>query len=258
MTSDESVKKSTPDSEAASNGNNTPNKQTDNIPSEAASNGNDTPNKQTDNVPMSEESLAESTDTLQAEPISDSFSTEALKESTAANDTLARKDTPSIEELTRQLAEAQQKSDMHWEGLLRKQAEYDNLQKRMARDLEKAHKYALEKFATELLAVKDSMELGIEVAALPETELKGVHDGMTLTLKMLIDILVKFGIVEINPQDEKFDPQWHEAMVMQTVPDVKEGMILHVHQKGYQLNDRLLRPARVVVAKTAPPLENDS
>jgi molecular chaperone GrpE len=258
MTSDESVKKSTPDSEAASNGNNTPNKQTDNVPSEAASNGNDTPNKQTDNVPMPEDSLAESTDTPQAEPISDSSTTEALLESIAANDTLARKDTPSIEELTRQLADAQQKAEQHWENLLRKQAEYDNLQKRMARDLEKAHKYALEKFATELLAVKDSMELGIEVAAKPETELKVVHDGMALTLKMLIDTLAKFGIVEINPQDEKFDPQWHEAMVMQTVPDVKEGMILHVHQKGYQLNDRLLRPARVVVAKAAPPLENDS
>jgi molecular chaperone GrpE len=241
MTSDESVKKFIPEPD-----------------SEAAENGNDTPNKQTDNVKMPEDSLAESTDTLQAEPISDSSSTETLLESTAANDTLAKKDTPSIEELTRQLAEVQQKADMHWEGLLRKQAEYDNLQKRMVRDLEKAHKYALEKFATELLAVKDSMELGIEVAAKSETELKVVHDGMALTLKMLIDTLVKFGIVEINPQDEKFDPQWHEAMVMQTVPDVKDGMILHVHQKGYQLNDRLLRPARVVVAKAAPPLENDS
>lgn len=235
MTSDESVKKSTPNSEAAEKENDTFN---------------------TDHVEKPEDSLAESTDKLQAESISDSSATEIPLESTAANDTLAK--TPSVEDLTRQLAKAQQKAEQHWENLLRKQAEYDNQQKRMARELEKAHKYALEKFATELLTVKDSMELGIEVAAKPETELKVVHDGMILTLKMLTDALAKFSIVEINPQDKKFDPLWHEAMAMQTVPNVEDGMILHVHQKGYQLNDRLLRPARVIVAKAAPPLENDS
>jgi len=158
-------------------------------------------------------------------------------------------ESPSIEDLTRQLAEATEKADNHWESLLRKQAEYDNLQKRMARDLEKARKYALEKFATDLLAVKDSMELGIEAAAQSETKLEVVREGMELTLKMLTDTLSKFDIVEINPLNEKFDPQWHEAMAMQPSPDAEEGTILHLHQKGYQLNDRLLRPARVVVAQ---------
>ena len=119
----------------------------------------------------------------------------------------------------------------------------------MTRDLENAHKYALEKLATELLSVKDSMEFGLEAASKPETDLKAVREGIALTLKMLADILDKFGIVEIDPQNEKFNPRWHEAMAMQPVPNVAEGMVLYVHQKGYQLHDRLLRPARVIVAK---------
>jgi len=168
-------------------------------------------------------------------------------------------ETPSIEDLTHQLAEATEKADKHWESLLRKQAEYDNLQKRVARDLEKARKYALEKFATDLLAVKDSMELGIEAAAQSETKLEAVLEGMELTLKMFTDTLSKFDIVEINPINEKFNPQWHEAMAMQPSADAEEGTVLHIHQKGYQLNDRLLRPARVVVAqavKAEKPIEN--
>jgi len=176
-------------------------------------------------------------------------------------DTPTTTESPSIEDLTRQLAEATEKADKHWESLLRKQAEYDNLQKRMARDVEKARKYALEKFATDLLAVKDSMELGIEAAAQSETKLEVVREGMELTLKMLTDTLSKFDVVEINPLNEKFNPQWHEAMAMQPSPDAEEGTVLHLHQKGYQLNDRLLRPARVVVAqavKAEEPIENEA
>ena len=152
---------------------------------------------------------------------------------------------------------AAEQSKTHWDNLLRKQAECDNLQKRMTRDVEHARKYALEKFATEMLAVKDSMELGLQ--ALSDTDNDVVRDGMTLTLKMLSDSLTKFGIMEINPIDEKFNPQWHEAMAMQPSEKLENGMILHIHQKGYQLNDRLLRPARVVVVKNADPeqtLEN--
>jgi molecular chaperone GrpE len=182
-------------------------------------------------------------------------------DSTATTDTEAptAEATPSVEELTRQLAQAKQKAESHWDNLLRKQADYDNLQKRMARELDNARKYALEKFATELLAVKDSMELGLDAAAKSETELEAVREGMDLTLKMMADTMAKFGINEINPIDEKFNPQWHEAMAMQPVPNAEDGTVLHVHQKGYQLNDRLLRPARVVVAKAVnaeKPVEN--
>jgi molecular chaperone GrpE len=170
----------------------------------------------------------------------------------AVEEKVEEKTTVKIEDLTRQLAEMTKKADSHWENVLRKQAELDNFQKRSARDLENARKYALEKFATELLAVKDSMELGIEAACKPETTLDAVREGMTLTLKMLSDTLSKFDIVEINPVEEKFNPQWHEAMTMQPAPNVEEGTVLYVHQKGYQLHERLLRPARVVVAKAMP------
>lgn len=178
--------------------------------------------------------------------------TEAKAEEKTAQKTEPEKTKPKIEDLTRQLVEMTKKADSHWENVLRKQAELDNFQKRSARELENAHKYALEKFASELLAVKDSMELGIEAAAKPETALNAVQEGMALTLKMLSDALNKFNIVEINPVEEKFNPQWHEAMAMQPVPNVEEGTVLYVHQKGYQLHERLLRPARVVVAKAMP------
>ena len=157
---------------------------------------------------------------------------------------------PSVEELKRQLAEVTQKAEQYWDTLVRNQAEYDNLHKRMTRDLDNARKYALEKFATELLAIKDSMELGLEAVIKPETNLDTVREGMALTTKMLTDIMAKFNILEINPQNQKFDPQWHEAIAMQPIPNIAAGTVLHVQQKGYQLNDRLLRPARVVVAKT--------
>ncbi|MDM8567666.1 nucleotide exchange factor GrpE [Candidatus Halobeggiatoa sp. HSG11] len=160
----------------------------------------------------------------------------------------------SVKELTKQLADAQQKANDYWDTILRKQAEHDNLQKRMIRDLDNARKYALEKFATEILAIKDSMELGLEAADKPETSLETINEGMTLTLKMLTDSLEKFNIVEINPINEKFDPQWHEAMTIQPSAEVDDGTVLHMHQKGYKLQDRLLRPARVIVSKK--PLEN--
>lgn len=155
----------------------------------------------------------------------------------------------SVEDLKRQLAEATEKASTYWDSLLRQKAEVENLQKRASRDVENARKYALEKFVSELLAVKDSMELGLDAASKPETEVTAIQEGLELTLKMLNTTLDKFGIQEINPQDEKFDPQWHEAMAMQPIPNVEEGTVVLVHQKGYQLNDRLLRPARVIVAK---------
>ncbi|WP_086488183.1 nucleotide exchange factor GrpE [Thioflexithrix psekupsensis] len=154
-----------------------------------------------------------------------------------------------IAQLEQQLAEVSEKANLYWDSLLRQKAEMENLQKRVNRDLENARKYALEKFVSELLAVKDSMEMGAEAATKPEADLTTLQEGLTLTLRMLNTTLEKFGVQEINPHDQKFDPQWHEAMAMQPIPNVEAGTIVFVHQKGYQLNDRLIRPARVVVAK---------
>lgn len=171
--------------------------------------------------------------------------------------------TPSIEELSKQLAEAERKVQEHWESLLRQRAESENLRKRVERDLENIRKYALEKFAKELITVKDSMELGLEAVSKPDIDIETVRDGIALTLKLLTDTLEKSEIVTLDPLNEKFNPQWHEAMVMQPAPGVEEGTVIFVHQKGYQLYDRLLRPARVIVAKAVEspvaeekPLEN--
>ena len=201
-------------------------------------------------VEVSEASDAEQSETVQKAATNDEHLEENPIDEAA---------TLSIEEITRQLAEETQKAETHWDNLLRKQAEYDNLQKRMTREVENVRKFGLEKIATELLTVKDSMELGIDAATKPETNLDSIHEGMTLTLKMLSDVMAKFGIQEINPIEEKFNPQWHEAMAMQPMPSVEDGTVLLVHQKGYLLNERLLRPARVVVAKavqTEKPIEN--
>ncbi|ALG69436.2 nucleotide exchange factor GrpE [Beggiatoa leptomitoformis] len=157
----------------------------------------------------------------------------------------------TVEELNRQLIEATRKAEENWDALLRQKAEFDNMRKRMERDIDNARKYALEKFATELLPIKDSMELGIEATQNTDATLNAIAEGMELTLKMLAGALEKAGIQEIHPQNEKFNPQFHEAMAMQPVPNVEDNTVIFVHQKGYQLNDRLLRPARVVVAKAA-------
>jgi len=155
----------------------------------------------------------------------------------------------SVEELTKALATAQKQAQDNWEALLRQKAESDNLQKRSDREVEKARKFALEKFVNELLPIVDSMELGLEAAQKDDADVQGIREGIDLTTKMLLTAIEKFNVEAINPQDEQFDPQWHEAMAMQPVPNVEEGTVIFVHQKGYKLNDRLLRPARVVVAK---------
>ena len=156
----------------------------------------------------------------------------------------------TIATLTQQLQAAEHQAESYKDNLLRVRAETENARKRMERDLDNARKFALEKIATELLSVNDSLELGVEAAAKENASLESVQEGMNLTLKQLQNILEKFGILEINPVNQKFDPQFHEAMAMQAVPNVESGTVLFVAQKGYQLNERLLRPARVIVAKT--------
>ncbi len=146
------------------------------------------------------------------------------------------------------LAELQAKADDNWDRYLRTAAELENVRKRSARDVENAHKFALERFGKDLLAVKDSLEMGLSVENADETSLR---EGSETTLKLLSGTLERFGIVEIDPAGEPFDPEFHEAMTMQPSPDAEPGSVLTVIQKGYTLNGRLLRPAMVVVAAEA-------
>ncbi len=144
------------------------------------------------------------------------------------------------------IEQLQARADENWDRYLRAAAEVENVRKRAARDVEHARKYALENFGRELLAVKDSLEMGLEAAESADAD--SLRTGSEATLKLLATTLERFGITEIDPEGEPFDPELHEAMTMQPSADVEPGSVLTVIQKGYALNGRLLRPARVVVA----------
>lgn len=147
------------------------------------------------------------------------------------------------------IAEAQQEASNYREQLLRLRAEVDNVRRRTEREMEGARKYALERFASELLPVRDSLELGLQAAGVPGTDLDKLREGVDLTLKMLTGVLEKFGITEVNPQNQRFNPEQHQAMTTQENAEVEPNTVINVYQKGYLLNDRLLRPALVVVSK---------
>lgn len=141
----------------------------------------------------------------------------------------------------------QAKADENWDNYLRAAAELENVRKRAARDVDNARKYAIERFGAELLGVRDSLELGLQSDA--SADAAQIKEGSEATLKLLTTTLERFGVVEVDPQGEPFDPELHEAMTMQPSAEVEPGTVLTVFQKGYTLNGRLLRPARVVVAE---------
>lgn len=142
------------------------------------------------------------------------------------------------------------RADENWDRYLRTAAELENVRKRAARDVENARKFALERFATELLAVKDSLEMGLAAAntANDTANVESLLEGSRTTLKQLAAALERFGVMEVDPEGEPFDPTLHEAMTTQPSAEVEPDTVLTVYQKGYTLNGRLLRPARVVVA----------
>ena len=155
----------------------------------------------------------------------------------------------SYDALQNELEEALAKKDENWNMYLGAHAEMENLRKRSERDLQNAHKYAVEKIAKELLPVHDSLEMGISAAAEAHDVAK-LLEGSEMTLKMLNSAMDKTGIVEIAPEKgEKFDPDQHQAMAMQPVEGAEPNTVLQVVQKGYTLNDRLIRPAMVIVAQ---------
>jgi molecular chaperone GrpE len=150
------------------------------------------------------------------------------------------------ENLPALLEEARRKAAENWDLFLRTRADADNIRRRATIDVENAHKYGVERLARELLAVVDSLDHGLASAG---ADNKALREGMELTYKLLLDILTKFGIVAINPLNEAFDPTKHEALTAQPKNDVEPNTVLTVVQKGFTLQDRILRPARVIVSK---------
>ena len=139
----------------------------------------------------------------------------------------------------------QAKADEHWDRYVRAAAEVENVRKRAVRDVENARKYALEGFGRDLLAVVDSLEMGL---AVENADAAALREGSEATCKLLKKTLERFGIAEVDPEGEPFDPEFHEAMSMQPSDTVEPGSVVNVIQKGYALNGRLLRPAMVIVA----------
>ena len=153
----------------------------------------------------------------------------------------------SYAELEDKLTLAEQQAHDNWEKSVRAIAELDNVRRRAEREVANAHRYGLEKLLSSLLPVFDSLEEALRLADLHADT--AMHEGLDLTMKLFLDVLAKYDVQQLNPQGEPFDPQQHEAMSMQASQDVPSNTVLVVFQKGYKLNDRIIRPARVIVAK---------
>lgn len=157
-----------------------------------------------------------------------------------------------IAELEDQLAGAK-------EEVLRAAAEVQNVRRRADQDIAKAHKFALEKFANDLLAIVDSLERGIEMADVNDESIRPMREGMELTYKLFLDTLKRFQVERIEPLGEPFNPELHQAMAMEESTQAEPNSVLKVFQCGYSINGRLLRPAMVVVsqAPSEPPVKID-
>ena len=153
-----------------------------------------------------------------------------------------------IHELREALASLRGEMDRYRDEALRARAEVDNARKRAQRDVEAAHKFGLERLVDALVPVKDSLDLGLD-AAQTATDIKPLQEGMALTQQMFQAALEKIGVVAIDPTGARFDPERHQAMMMEASTVAEPGSVLRVLQRGYALHDRVVRPAMVIVAK---------
>ncbi|KTD66405.1 nucleotide exchange factor GrpE [Legionella shakespearei] len=156
---------------------------------------------------------------------------------------------PSYTALEEQLTLAEQKAHENWEKSVRALAELDNVRRRMEREVANAHKYGMEKLVSALLPVVDSLEQALQLADKDKSTDPAMYEGLELTMKLFIDVLQKFDVNQIDPVGATFDPQEHEAMSIQDAPGAAPNSVVAVFQKGYKLNDRVIRPARVIVSK---------
>jgi molecular chaperone GrpE len=152
-----------------------------------------------------------------------------------------------LERLQQALAQSEERAKNHWDQYLRAVADVENIRRRAQRDVEAAHRYGIDKLAQELLPVRDSLELAVENA--DRADAASLAAGQEATLKLLAKAFEKLGITELNPLGEPFDPNKHEAMLAQPSDTAEPNSVLKVVQRGYEMNGRLLRPARVIVAK---------
>ncbi len=148
-----------------------------------------------------------------------------------------------------QLEQVKTTVDNYWDQIMRLRAEVENNRKRAERDVENAHKYAMKNFTEALLPIIDSMEMGMSAAEAENATLQSIREGSELTMNMFVQVLEKQGLTQVDPVGEKFDPEQHQAISMVEDDDAESNTVISVMQKGFLLNDRLVRPAMVIVAK---------
>ncbi|MBD1555903.1 nucleotide exchange factor GrpE [Vibrio sp. S9_S30] len=154
-----------------------------------------------------------------------------------------------IAQLEAALLSSEAKVKEQQESVLRAKADVENMRRRSEQEIDKARKYALNKFSEELLPVIDNLERAIQAADAENEVIKPFLEGVELTHKTFVDVVSKFGLKEINPEGEAFNPEYHQAMSIQESPDHESNSVMLVMQKGYELNGRVIRPAMVMVAK---------
>lgn len=177
-------------------------------------------------------------DEQRQEPLDEESGNEQAQETVAVEEDLVAR----IAELEEQVAAAKDQT-------LRAAADVQNARRRAEQEVEKAHKFALERFANDLLAVVDSLERGLELSSDTDPAIKPMRDGIELTLKLFADTLERYQVVAVDPHGEPFNPELHQAMTMEENDNVEPNTVVKVFQKGYTISGRLLRPAMVVVSK---------
>jgi molecular chaperone GrpE len=156
----------------------------------------------------------------------------------------------AFEDLKNQAQKEEARANEYLEKALRLQADLENMRRRTERDIANAHKYALDKFADALVPIVESLERGLQASQADHDNVKVLREGMEMTLKMFVDVLKRFGITQIDPLNQPFNPAHHEAVSMQPHETAAPNTVIAVFQKGYMLNERLLRPAMVVVSQS--------
>ncbi len=197
---------------------------------------------------MSQDTNQEDTSAKSEQP---EVNTEEKLQAEAEIDQPEQSEPQSEDQAITEVEELQQKLSTLGEQLLREQAEMQNVRRRAQRDVESAHKFALEKFATELLSVVDNLERAIGAIDAEDESQKAVAEGLELTLKTFIDVLTKHSVVPVDPEGQPFDADLHQAVSMVPNAEVEPNTVINVFQKGYTLNGRLIRPAMVVVSTSA-------
>ena len=211
---------------------------------------------------VSEQQKTKTTPNEQNQPDSQQSTTQGSAADDFGNEQeikMSKEEKKVVERLQQELEETKVKAEQNWNEYLRACAELENTKRRMQRDIENAHKFAVEKFIVELLPVKDSLEMGLDASKESNGNIEKLIEGMELTLKMFTDAVNKFGVEVVNPIDQPFNPEFHQAMSMQESNAKPQNTVLAVMQKGYTMHGRLVRPAMVVVSKgPANPTDKDN